>query len=135
MKSNKKLLGLIIAFAIVVLAGITMFLVYSNFNPKAKEGSKEIVVQVINPNAQNKEYTIHTDAQYLRQALEDEKMIKGTEYDFGLLITEVDGYVADGTNQEWWCITKDGEEVNYGVDEIAISDGDHYEITLSQGIR
>ena len=44
---------------------------------------------------------------------------------------EVDGVEADDSKSQWWCITKDGEQVNTGVDATPIEDGDHYELTLS----
>lgn len=132
-KKNENLLWVIIALIAVVIIGVAMFLVYINFKPKAKEGSKEIVVQVIVPDVSDQEFTIVTDAEYLREALEEEELIKGTEAEYGLMVEEVNGFVADSTNEEWWCITQDGGTVNYGVDTIAISDGDHYELTLTSG--
>ncbi len=133
MKQNKNLKKSLIAIAAVVLVAIAMALVYNQFKPKPVEGAKEIGIEVVIPEEETKEFTLHTDAEYLRQALEEAELVKGTEKEYGLFISEVNGHVANGTNQEWWCITKGGEQVNNGVDTIAIADGDQYEITLTVG--
>ncbi len=123
----------IIAFGIVALLAIGMLVAYNSLKPETAKGSKEVFVEVVMPDAETKDFTLRTDAEYLRQALEEQDLIKGTEGDYGLFITEVNGYVANDANQEWWCITKDGEDVFTGVDETPIADGDHFEITLTVG--
>jgi hypothetical protein len=133
MKQNKNLSKSIIAIGLFALVIVIMSVVYFQFKPEGTKGSKEIVVEVVIPEEETKEFTLHTDAEFLRQALQEENLIKGTESEFGLFLTEVNGRVVDDTKQEWWCITKDGEDVFTGVDEIAVMDGDHYEITLTVG--
>ena len=64
----------------------------------------------------------------LKQILET-----GTEGEYGLFITEVDGETADDTRQEWWCITKDGENVNTSADQTPVADQDQFELTLKEG--
>ncbi|HHV11736.1 MAG TPA: DUF4430 domain-containing protein [Clostridiales bacterium] len=110
-----------------------MSLVYNQFKPGTSKGSKEIVVEVVIPEEESKEFTLHTDAEFLSQALEEASLVKGSVEDYGLFITEVNGRVADEAKQEWWCITKGGEDVYTGVDLTPIADGDHYEITLTVG--
>ncbi len=133
MKQNKNFKGSLLALAALVLLVIAMVLVYNQFKPKPIEGAKEVAVEVIIPDEETKEFTLHTDAEYLRQALEEANLIKGTESEYGLFIKEVNGHAANDANQEWWCITKGGQQINNGVDTIAIADGDHYEITLMVG--
>lgn len=133
MKQNKNFRKALLACAALVVVIIAMLLVYNQFKPSTQKGAKEITVQVVIPEEETKEFTIHTDAEYLRQALEDEKLIQGNDGEYGLFITEVNGRVAQDTNQEWWCITKAGGQVNTSVDEIAIADGDQYELTLTVG--
>lgn len=133
MKQSKRLLRSLIAISILAVLMIGMLLIYNQFKPQGAKGSKEIVVEVVIPDEENTEVTLNTDAEFLRQALEEENMIKGTESDFGLFITEVNGRTVDNSKEEWWCITKDGATVEYGVDQIAIADGEHYEISLMSG--
>ena len=130
---QSKILKPIIASAILIIVVVAMFFAYQNLKPQAIQGSKKIVVEVVVPNEKSKEFTLHTDAKYLRQPLEDKKLIKGKESDYGLFIQEVNGLKANESKQEWWCVTKSGETVNTGVDTTPIADGDHFEITLKTG--
>lgn len=132
MKNNKYFKPLL-AVAILALLVIVMSLIYNQLKPETSKGSKTVAVEVVIPEEKTKTFTLHTDAEYLSQALEEQQLIKGTAGDYGLFITEVNGHVADDAKQEWWCITKDGADVYTGVDTTPIADGDHYEITLITG--
>ncbi len=133
MKLSKKFIKPLIACAALAVVIIVMLLVYNQYKPDIHEGTKEITLEVVIPEEETKDFTIKTDAEYLRQALEEANLIKGTDGDYGLYITEVNGRVANDTKQEWWCITKENAQVNNGVDTIPIADGDKYEITLMVG--
>ncbi|MDF2486470.1 MAG: hypothetical protein K0R46_2638 [Herbinix sp.] len=133
MKQNKNLMKVLIGCAAFVVVIVAMLFVYNQFKPETQTGAKEVTIEVVIPEEETKEFTLHTDAEYLRQALEEENLIKGSDGEFGLFITEVNGRAVDDANQEWWCITKEGGQVNNGVDTIAIADGDQYEITLTVG--
>ena len=74
-----------------------------------------------------------TDAEFLRQALEEQKLVEGEESQYGLYVKTVNGVTADEAKEEWWCFTKDGEDVMTGVDSTPVADGDHFEITLKTG--
>jgi hypothetical protein len=133
MKQNKNYFKPMIAFAVLAVVIISMLLVYNQSKPETNQGAKKITIEVVIPEEETEELTLHTDAEYLRQALEEANLIKGSDSDYGLFITEVNGRISDDTKQEWWCITKDGAQINNGVDTIAITDGDKYEITLTVG--
>ena len=133
MKQNKTLWKAFIACAAFAAVILALLLVYGRFKPDTVKGSKEVKIEVVIPEEDTQEFTLHTDALYLRQALEEEDLIKGSESEYGLFITEVNGRVANDTNQEWWCITKEGGQVNNGVDTLIIADGEKYEITLMAG--
>jgi hypothetical protein len=133
MKQGKNVLKPLLAVAVLALLTVILLVVYDRFKPQTVQGSKEIVVEVVIPDEEDSEFTLHTDAEYLGQALDEEKMIKGNETEYGRFITELNGRTADGTKEEWWCITKDGADVYTGIDQTPIMDGDHYEITLKTG--
>lgn len=119
---------------IVLLAIVVLFVyVYNRNIDPSQEGNKKITIQVIVPDEELKEYSISTNATTLRQALEDEDMIKGEGEGVNFYITEVNGREADSSNQEWWSITKDGEFSELGVGSINIQDKDKYELTLMVG--
>ncbi|NLP35437.1 MAG: DUF4430 domain-containing protein [Clostridiales bacterium] len=126
---TKSILAVVIFAALIIVLG----LVYNQFKPKAVKGSKEVTIEIIIPEEETKEYTLFTDADYLRQALDEEQLIEGSDSEYGFFITGVNGREADGAKEEWWCITKDGEDVFTGVDETPIQDGDKFELTLMIG--
>ena len=130
MKQKKKaLLGLaVLLCAAALLAGI-----YLTFRPQTQQGAKTVTVEVIAAGETVQTHTIHTDAEYLRGALEQEEMVAGEESSYGLFIKTVDGITADDAKQEWWCVTKEGGQVDTGVDATPIADGDHFELTLMVG--
>ena len=89
-KKNKKILfgvlGLVVA--VVVLA-----LLYINFRPQPKDagGSKTITLTVVFADESTKEFTIKTNEDFLRGALEQENLIAGDESDWGLYVKTVAG--------------------------------------------
>lgn len=129
-KSIKKPLIGVIIFIVVIAA---MAVLYNVFKPETSKGAKTITAEVVLVDGTSKSYEISTDAEYLRQALEEKKLIEGEESEYGLYVKTVDDVTADDGNQEWWCFTKGGESINTGVDTTPIADGDHFEITLTVG--
>ena len=95
--------------------------------------TKTITLQVVHKDKSKKDFEIATEAENLREALEQEKLIGGDESEFGLFVKTVDGETVDDANEEWWCLTKGGEMWNNGVDTTELSDGDAYEFTLTVG--
>ncbi len=132
MEKNKKQGGLI-AVAVVALVAVLMIAAWFLLKPPAQAGGKTIEVQVVFADQTTRDHTITTDAEYLRGALEQEKMIEGDESQYGLFVKTVDGVTVDDSNQEWWRFTKDGQMLDTGVDSTPIADGDHFEITLTVG--
>lgn len=129
MKNKKAVIG-VIALLVVVLLLLGAYFIWK---PKGKEGEKTISVEVIANDETVSEYTIKTQEKFLRKALEEKELIQGKEDQYGLFIQTVDGITANDANQEWWCITKGGEQVTTGVDATPIEDGDSFELTLKVG--
>ena len=129
MKNKKAIIAVLVLVVFVAVAAVCWFA----FGPKAIAGSKTITVDVTHKDGATNSYEIHTDAEFLREAMEQENLVFGNDSEYGLYILTVDGETADEANQEWWGYTKSGEAVNYGVDTCPIADGDHYEFTLNVG--
>ena len=128
---NKKLL---IGLAALVVLAAVMVGCWLAFGPKAADaGQKEITFAVIYADQTRDDFTISTDAEFLRGALEQEGLITGEESEYGLFVTAVNGVAADDANQEWWCFTRGGETLMTGVDSTPIADGDQFEATLTVG--
>ena len=131
-RSKQKPVVIITAAALVILIAVFAAVWYFT-RPAAQSGAKTITVSIVNAKASNRELTIHTDAEYLRPALEQEKLIAGEESAYGFFVKTVNGYTANGDAQEWWCFTKGGESLTTGVDATPIADGDQFEITMTVG--
>ena len=129
-KSNKKIW---LAAAALVAAVAVLLGVYFVTRPAPQQGGKTISVQVVLLDGESSDYTIQTDEEYLRGALESIDLIEGSESEYGLFVTTVNGVTVDDSKQQWWCFTQDGEMLMTGVDTTPIADGDHFEITLTEG--
>jgi hypothetical protein len=129
MKNKKPLIAVLVLVVLVAVAAMCWFA----FGPKAMAGSKTITVDISHKDGTTNTFTIKTDEEYLRGALEQENLIFGTDSDYGIYILTMDGETVDEANMEWWGYTKSGEQVNYGVDTCPILDGDHYEFVINVG--
>lgn len=129
---KKKWLGLVIGFVVLALVVTAAVVVYSQTRPEPQEGAKTITVQMVYDDVDTT-ITINTDAEYLRGALEEKKLIAGDESKYGLFVKTVNGRTADDAKQEWWCFTKGGGTVMTGVDTTPIADGETFEVTLKVG--
>ena len=114
--------------AIAVLLGV-----YFATRPDTTQGAKALTIVVVHGDGSEKDFDIHTDAEYLAEALTENDIASGSDSDYGLFITTVDGETADDGEQQWWCITKGGEMLMTGASETPIADGETYELTLSTG--
>ena len=129
-KNSKK--GLIALVVVLVLA-VAALVIWQVNKPAAQKGGKEITVNIDHLNGDDTSYTISTDEEYLRGALEQENLIEGTESDYGLYVLTVDGETADESKQEWWGYSVNGEFAELGVDSQPVADGDVYDFVLNVG--
>ncbi|MDO5363485.1 MAG: DUF4430 domain-containing protein [Eubacteriales bacterium] len=128
---NKKtnLIAVIVLVVVLAAAG----LLYMKFKPGTTAGDKEITVKVSALENGEESFTYQTDAEYLGEVLTANKLIEGEDGQYGLFITTANGVKADDSKQQWWCITKGGEQVNTSADQTPIQDGDQFELTLTEG--
>lgn len=127
-KNGKKIA---IAAAFLAVIAVIFGVIYWNFAPKTADGAKKITIEVVDDAAASKSYTVQTDAEYLRQAMEeaDGLTFSGTESDYGLMVETVNGITADyNTNGAYWSFYVDGEYCNYGIDQQPVEDGQSYQI-------
>ncbi|MCD7807542.1 MAG: DUF4430 domain-containing protein [Lachnospiraceae bacterium] len=127
-KSGRK--GLIAVIALIVLIA-AFALAYTLLSPSASEGSKTLTIQVIDDNGETTSYTVKTDAEYLRQAMDetDGLTYEGTESEYGMYVETVNGITADyNTDGAYWAFYVDGEYCNYGIDSQPVNDGEVYTI-------
>lgn len=131
MNQQKKKIG--IALAVLVVLAVILAAVYFFNRPQGTAGEKNIEVAVIFGDGTASNHAIKTSEEFLRGALEQEKLISGEENQYGLFVKTVDGVTVDDSKQEWWFFSKDGQMLETGVDTTPIADGDHFEITLTSG--
>ena len=130
----KKWIGIVAAvLALALLAG-GMVAVYQKFRPQAEAGEKEFTVTVIHKDGTQKEFSYASDEEYLGAVLLCEGLIAGEEGPYGLMISAVDGEIADwNVDQGYWALFIGEEYATTGVDTTAIHDGDHFKLVYTIG--
>lgn len=128
---NKKLLGAGLLVILIALFAIA----YGAFREKPVEGSKTIAIEVVNQEDESKEYEVHTDAEFLRQAMEEAEGLEfsGQESEYGMMVEIVNGesavYDKDGA---YWSFMVNGEMCNNGIDTQPVEDGDKFQIIYTE---
>ncbi len=130
-KSNKKVvIGVIALVALVAILAAVYFV----FSPKPVAGSKAITIEVVNKAQESTVYELQTDAEYLRQAMEEAEGLtfSGAESEFGMMVDTVNGERADYTlDGAYWSFSVNGEYSNYGIETQPVLDGDAFAITYT----
>lgn len=130
MKKNKKLLVLIPVVLIAVL-----LVVFAVFKAQPTAGSKAISITVVDDAGNATDYSVKTDAEFLRQAMEETKDLtfSGEESEYGMMVTEVNGLAADyNVDASYWAFYVNGEYCQYGIDSQPVADGDAFSIEYTK---
>ena len=130
-KNSKK--GIVILAVVLAVCVAVAFGVYLATRPAGQAGDKTITVVIDAGDGNPKTTQVRTSEEFLGPMLVAENLASGDSGDFGLFITQAGGVTANDSRQEWWCITKGGAEVLTGADEIALADGEQFELTLTTG--
>lgn len=125
-KKLMPLLGLLLTAAL-------LFGVWYTTKPETQAGSKNLTVEVIHGNGEIQNFDFRTDAETLADALVEQEIVENNQGPYGLYILTADGETVNEANQEWWCITKGGEDLMTGASDTIIADGDTYELTFTVG--
>ena len=129
---SKKIIGVSAVIALAAILAVVFFV----FREKPVQGSKSVTIEVVNKAQETKEYNLKTDAEYLKQAMEeaDGLEFKGSDGQYGLMITEVNGELAEfNTNGAYWSFYVNDEYCNYGIDQQPVNDGDTFKIVYTLG--
>lgn len=129
-KNNKK----VIIGAVILVALIAIFAVaYFAMKPATNAGAKHVVIEVTGSDGNTEEYTVDTDAEYLRGAMDELAAqgigfsYEGTDSEYGIMVEYVDGerasYTEDGA---YWALYVNGEYGQFGCDQQPVTDGDTY---------
>ena len=130
MKKSKALLAVVIVLAVAILAAGIYFVTRSKTD--AASGAKSITVDVVHADGTSKTFTYQTDAEFLGEVLQREGLVQGTESDYGLYITTVDGeeavYENDGA---YWAFYVGEDYASQGVDTTRVEDGATYSLVYT----
>ena len=128
---NKKIIWSVVALlaAAAILVGA-----YFLFRPQADSGAKTITVTVIHGDGTEKDFVCHTERSYLGQVLTDEKLVEGTDTEYGLMIHTVDGEKASWEEDNaYWALYVGDEYALIGADSTPVADGDRFKLVYTQG--
>lgn len=129
--NNKRLLAGLIGLVALIAVMVALFFV---FREKPVQGAKAITIEVVDNNSESKVYSINTDAEYLRQAMEETKGLtfSGTESEYGMMVETVNDVTADyNADGAYWAFYVNNEYCNYGIDTQPVKDGDAFSIVYT----
>ena len=129
-KSNKKvILGIVALVAVIAIMAAVFFI----FREKPVEGSKSITIEVVNKAQESTMYELKTDAEYLRQAMEEAEGLEfsGADSQYGLTVEVINGENTDFNNGSYWSFYVNDTYCNYGIDTQPVLDGDAFKIVYT----
>ena len=96
------------------------------------DGQKTVKVEVC-AGDESVTFTVHTDKEFLGDALLQHGLIDGEDGPYGLYIKRVNGILADyDIDASFWALSINGEYAMTGISETPVTDGEHYELTYSK---
>ena len=130
-KNAKKILAVVLLL-VVIAAAVFAYFQWGPPAQKPVEGAKTVTVEVVHKDESKKEFVLHTDAETLHQALDEQKLIEGEDRGGFFMVLVVDGETADyDVDGSYWAMMQDGEWMMTGVDDTMLQDGDHYEFVYT----
>ncbi len=135
--NNAKHKKSILLVCLLLAAAAVLALVFHFASAKnVQKGSKECSLTVTDDTGTSKRYECSTDAEYLRQLMDElsadqtqEFSYEGSEGQYGLFINTVNGLTADyDKDHAYWAIYVDGEYAQNGADTQPVNDGDKFEL-------
>ena len=131
---NSKVLLSVVSLVLIAAMALTITGCSNNEieNP-AGNTQKSFVFKVVDLDGTEKSFDITTEAKTVGEALLNEKLISGTDGDYGLMVDTVNGikyeYTADGA---YWAFLINGEYATTGVDTTEIVDGATYSFVATK---
>ena len=135
-KNTKK----IVIGAVVLVVLIAVFaLCYNKFAAKSTEGAKAITIEVVNANGESTKYDMNTDAEYLKDAMDElaeansDFSYSGTESEYGIMVEVINEEQAIFTEDNaYWALYVNGEYGQYGADQQPVVNEDTYTWTYEK---
>lgn len=132
--NKKKTLKIALGLGALVVLIAAFVLIYNQFSAKPVAGEKAITIEVVDDAAASTIYELNTDAEYLRQAMEEAEGLtfSGAESEYGVMIDTVNGIRADYTlDGAYWSFYVNDEYCMNGIDTQTVNDGDEFSIVYT----
>ena len=95
-------------------------------------GEKNFIFSIVFEDGSTRSYTVYTDEATVGKALTSIGMIDGKEGEYGLVVSMVDGEIADyEADGAYWAFYIDGEYAQTGVDATEIVNGSTYQFVYT----
>lgn len=123
-KPNRKI---ILGAAALVVAVAVFLVIFNVFREKPVAGSKAVTLEVLNQEQETSKYSVQTDAEFLRQAMEEAEnfTFDGEEGEYGFTLYTVNGETHNwNVDGSYWAVYVNGEYGQYGIDSQPVEDGD-----------
>lgn len=128
---NKKLIIAALVLAVVIAAFGWLWL---GSQEKTIEGAKTVTVVVVHKDGTEKTFEYHTNQEYLGDVILGEGLVEGEEGSYGLVISAVDGEIADwNVDQSYWALYVGEEYATTGADGVVLTDGGVYKLVYTIG--
>ena len=127
MKKKKVILGV----GILVVLIVAMALIWTKFREKPVEGSKAITIEVINAKEESKVYEVSTDAEFLKEAMDEVEDLTYTLED-GMILSINGEQAIWAEDNAFWGINGNGEYGQLGIEVQPIEDGDEIEFVYTK---
>ena len=95
----------------------------------------DITIEVLDNEEKTTSYELHTDAEYLKGAMDELAAkdstfkVEGSDGEYGFFIEAVNGITADfETDKAYWAIYVNDEYGQYGADQQPVNDGDVFRL-------
>ena len=99
------------------------------YTEDAEEGTGgKTVAVIVTAGEKSVTVTLHTDRKNFGDALRESSFVQGTDGEYGLYITHVNGIKAvyEEDNAYWAFLDGEGNYMNYGVDDTELTGNDTY---------
>lgn len=123
-KPNRKI---ILGAAALVVAVAVFLVIFNVFREKPVAGSKAVTLEVLNQEQETSKYSVQTDAEFLRQVMEEAEnfTFDGEEGEYGFTLYTVNGETHNwNVDGSYWAVYVNGEYGQYGIDSQPVEDGD-----------
>ena len=131
---KKTWIWIIAAVVVLALLVVGMGMLYQKYRPQPVEGDKHITVTVVHKDGSQKEFTYDTNEEFLGTVLQAQGLIQGEAGPYGLMISTVDGELADwNVDQGYWALYIGEDYATTGIDTTPITDGASYSLVYTIG--